>query len=238
VGLAARWRFRGDPLRADHAATRAALALCGLLSEQEIHRFRHDAARCWTGVPASEPTWVRLLDGTLAAAALAELGEDDSVQRWRGTWTHLLGLRSGHRPACLFTPLAVGGAWAPAWEHAAASALGHLLGWGGEADWPALRQRALGAAARGPARHEDERLIAASRIWAAALADQQALRILTRPTVSRDPLAVALDGVASALAARPPSSHAPTCSLSARAPAPAAGRSTDQRRSVVAAEER
>ncbi len=110
--------------------------------------------RCWAGVPASEPTWVRLLDGTLAAAALAELGEDDCVQRWRGTWTQLLGLRNGHRPSCLYTPLAVGGAWAPAWEHAAASALGHVLGWGGEDDWPALRQRARSApphvARRGP----------------------------------------------------------------------------------------
>jgi hypothetical protein len=201
-------------------------------------------------VPASEPTWVRLLDGTLAAAALAELGDDDCVQRWRGTWNQLLGLRNGHRPACLYTPLAVGGAWAPAWEHAAASALGHVLGWGGDADWPALRQRALGAAARGPARHDDERLIAASRIWATALADEQALRILTRPTVSRDPLAVALDGVASALVAgpSPTSSPAPSPASSPvpspmssppdRPPGLGGGHGTNQRRSAVAAEER
>ena len=192
---------------------------------------------------------MRLLDGTLAAAALAELGEDDCVQRWRGTWTQLLGLRNGHRPSCLYTPLAVGGAWAPAWEHAAASALGHVLGWGGDADWPALRQRALGAAARGPARPEDERLIAASRIWATAMADEQALRILTRPTVSRDPLAVALDGVASALVAgpSPTSTPTPTPSTSTRSPSPSSGpqqvldgegRRTDQHRSAVAAEER
>ena len=236
--MALRWR----PAPGRQRARPAPRCRCGVASPSGRRRtFRQEADRRWSGVPASEPTWVRLLDGTLAAAALAELGEDACVQRWGGTWTQLLGLRKGHRPSCLYTPLAVGGAWAPAWEHAAASALGHVLGWGGDADWPALRQRALGAAARGPARPEDERLIAASRIWATAMADEQALRILTRPTVGRDPLAVALDGVASALVAGPspsPSSPSPSPSSGPQQVLQHTTRSTDQHRSAVAAEER
>ena len=113
VGVAARWRFGGDPLRVDGAPARAALSLWGCLTEREAQEFRQEADRRWSGVPTSEPSWVRLLDGTLAAAALAELGDDASVQRWGGASTQLLGLRKGHRPSCLYTPLAVGGAGRP-----------------------------------------------------------------------------------------------------------------------------
>ena len=54
----------------------------------------------------------------------------------------------------------------------------------------------------GPAEPEDERLIAAGRIWAVSQGDAQAAKILRRPTVGRDALAVALDHLAIALAGR------------------------------------
>ncbi|HYD08544.1 MAG TPA: hypothetical protein VEA78_00470, partial [Acidimicrobiales bacterium] len=54
-----------------------------------------------------------------------------------------------------------------------------------------------GAAARGTAHRADERMIAASRIWAGLVGDEAAARILARPTVRRDELAIALDTFAS-----------------------------------------
>ena len=104
----------------------------------------------------------------------------------------VFALRGGHRPSCAYAPLAVAGPWAPAWEHAAATALAGATGSPVE-DWPALRQRALGAAARGPSRPDDERLIAAGRIHARLAGDHAASRILDRPTLGADPLAAALD---------------------------------------------
>ena len=71
VAVVARGRGGGDPLRRDQAPLRAALALWGLLSPGQVEDLRADARRQWTGVPNSEPGWVRLLDGTLAAGALA-----------------------------------------------------------------------------------------------------------------------------------------------------------------------
>ena len=82
------------------------------------------------------------------------------------------------------------------WEHAAATALARSAGWVGDEDWTALRARVLGAAARGAAAPRDDRLIAAGRLWLACVDDDQAVRILARPTVGRDPLAGALDAVA------------------------------------------
>jgi hypothetical protein len=77
------------------------------------------------------------------------------------------------------------------------------MGWVGDADWTALRTRALGASARGSEHPHDERLIAAARIWLAFVDDPRAAPLLARPTVRHDPLAVALDRLASRLAADP-----------------------------------
>jgi hypothetical protein len=201
VAAVARWRASGDPLRRDQAPIRAALALWGLLSPSQVQDLRDDADRQWTGVPNSEPGWVRLLDGTLVAAALGDLGDAAAVARWQVTLASILSLRDGHRPACAYTPLALPGPWAPAWEQAAAAGLAAVLDWPGD-EWPALRQRGLGAAARGPSRPLDERLIAAGRVSARLAGDVTACRILDRPTVGADPLAVALDLVAGAVGVR------------------------------------
>ena len=75
------------------------------------------------------------------------------------------------------------------------------MGWIGDDDWPALRARALGASARGTEHPHDERLIAAARIWLVFVDDPRAAPLLARPTVQHDPLAVALDRVATRLAA-------------------------------------
>ena len=181
VGLLARVRRGGDPFRVDHAHTRAALALVGDLDAEAARRFVEDARRSPVGVPASEPTWVRTLDATLAAAALDELGESSAGGRWAAALDGPLRLRRGHRPAWWWSPLGVAAGRCLDWEHAAATAIAHSRGWIGSEDWPALRQRVLGAAARGSGRRDDERLIAAGRVWLAQVDDAAASRVLDTP---------------------------------------------------------
>jgi hypothetical protein len=196
VGLVARFRRGGDPFRVDHAHARAALALVGDLDAEATRRFVEDAARSPVGVPASEPTWVRILDATLASAALDELGESSAARHWASAMDGPLRLRRGHRPAWWWSPLGIAAGRCLDWEHAAATAIAHSRGWIGGEDWPALRQRVLGAAARGSGRRDDERLIAAGRVWLALVDDAAATRVLIRPSVRHDPLAVALDRLA------------------------------------------
>lgn len=193
VGFAARLRRSGDPFRTDHAAARAALALTDQLDADAAARFVADARRSPVGVPASEPTWIRPLDATLAALALAQLGDDDASRRWAAALQGPLAERRGHRPAWWWTPLGVAAGRCLDWEHAATTALAHEQGWIDDADWVHLRRRVLGAAARGSSRRDDERLIAAGRVWLALVDDAPAERIVGRPTVRHDPLAVALD---------------------------------------------
>ncbi len=201
VGLAARGRSPRRGLAVDHAAPRAALLLSGALDDDAVVRFLDDCRRSRAGVPASEPTWVRLLDGTLAAVAARTAGDDEAPARWAAMLGGPLALRRGHRPVCWWTPLGVRIGSAPLWEHAAATAIARAQGWIGDDDWAVLRPRLLGAAARGTAQIDDERAIAAGRLWLACLDDEQAARILTRPTVQHDPLAVALDRLATRVAA-------------------------------------
>lgn len=193
IGLAARLRRGGDPFRTDHAPARAALALTGVLDAAAVARFSADAGRSPLGVPASEPTWVRPLDATLAALALERVGDDEAPRRWADALRGPLAARRGHRPSWWWTPLGVAAGRCLDWEHAAATALAHERGWIDGGDWQHLRRRVLGAAARGSSRRDDERLIAAGRIWLALVDDPAAERIVARPTVRHDPLAVALD---------------------------------------------
>lgn len=201
VGVVARWRCGGDPFRRDHAHARTALSLTGALAAAESDAFVRDAGRNLLGVPCSEPGWVRPLDGTLSALALARAGHPAAADAWAAALGGELGLRRGHRPAWWWTPLGVGAGAAPAWEHAAATALARA---GGllvdDRDWHALRARALGAAARGGELPDDERLIAAARVWLALVDDPEVARIVARPGVRRDPLACALDRLATAVA--------------------------------------
>jgi hypothetical protein len=204
VGIAARARIGGDPLRRDHAHARAALSLAGALDDASAHAFRTDAARSMMGVPASEPGWVRLVDGTLAAIALERSGDAEAGARWARTLNGPFELRHGHRPAALWTPIGLRGPRGATWEQAAATGLARAQGWiAVDDDWLALRTRALAAAARGNAIADDERLVAACRIWLRFVDDDQAARILGRVTVHRDPIAVALDAVATSLAPDP-----------------------------------
>ena len=211
IGLFARGR-RGDPFAVDHAAARAALALTGRLDDAAMARFADDARGAAAGVPASEPTWVRPLDATLAAIALQAAGHDAAGRRWAAMLAGPFALRHGHRPGAWWTPLGIRLGSAPVWEHAATSALARAHGWCDDADWRVLRPRLLGAAARGTAVAVDERSIAAARLWLVFVDDEQAARILARPTVHRDPLAVALDRLATTLAATSAHSAAPAAS--------------------------
>ncbi len=199
IGLFARGRH-GDPFAVDHAAARAALALTGQLDQAALERFACDADGAAAGVPASEPTWVRPLDATLAAIALHAVGHEAVGRRWAAMLAGPFALQRGHRPDAWWTPLGIRLGSAPVWEHAATSALARTHGWCGDADWHVLRPRLLGAAARGTAVAADERAIAAARLWLVHIDDEQAARILARPTVHRDPLAVALDRLATTLA--------------------------------------
>ncbi len=190
-------RRRGaGPVRVANPPAPPALALAGGLDAADLQRLVDESARSRAGVPASEPTWVRTLDATLAAAALDELGEPAAGQRWGAMLEGPIALRRGHRPAWWWSPLGIAGGRVLDWEHAAATAIAHSRGWIGAGDWWALRKRVLGAAARGSTRRADERLIAAGRVWLALVHDPDAERIVSRPTVNRDPLAVALDRLA------------------------------------------
>ena len=200
VGIAARARFGGDPLRVDHAHVRATLSLVGHLEPEAVTAFRADAAKSLLGVPASEPGWVRLLDGTLAALALQFAGDSAAGERWSTALSGPFQLRRGLRPAAWWTPLAVRGPRGATWEHAAAAGLARSVGWiTTDDDWTAVRTRALAAAARGTALADDERLVAAARLWLPFVDDAQAARIIARVTVHRDPVAIALDAVATSL---------------------------------------
>jgi hypothetical protein len=202
IGLLARARRGAEPFEVDHAAPRAALALTGQLSADGLRRFHDDAVGAAAGVPASEPTWLRPLDATLAAAALTTAGHRDIGDAWAGMLAGPLALRRGHRPACWWTPLGIRIGSAPVWEHAATTAIARTQGWCGDDDWAALRPQLLGAAARGSGIAHDERAIAAGRLWLVHVRDEQAARILARPTVQRDALAVALDRLATRLASQ------------------------------------
>ena len=177
-----------------------ALALHGLLDDAALDLFRSDASRSLVGVPASEPGWVRLLDGTLAAIALQRAGDPHVGERWSATLHGPFALRHGHRPGALWTPLAIRGPRSATWEHAAATGLARAEGWlQTDDDWHALRTRTLAAAARGNVVADDERLVAAARIWLRFVDDEQASRIVGRVTIHRDPIAVSLDAVAASL---------------------------------------
>jgi hypothetical protein len=203
VGFIARGRRGGDPFRIDHAQARAALALNGRLSLDDTARFMADAADAPAGVPASEPGWVRPLDATLAAVALERAGDTDAGPRWTRMLRGSMSLRRGCRPAFWWTPLGVSAGSAPPWEHAAFTGIARAMRWVGDDDWTALRPRVLGAAARGTGSRHDERLIAGGRVWLAFVDDEQAARIVARPTVRHDPIAVALDRLANRLMADP-----------------------------------
>ncbi len=71
-----RWaRMRGgDPYQLAHAPLRAAMALGGMFDATQLARFRTDARAQHAGVPPSEPTWIRPLDGMLAALGAAIVG--------------------------------------------------------------------------------------------------------------------------------------------------------------------
>ncbi|WP_179469742.1 hypothetical protein [Mycolicibacterium vinylchloridicum] len=201
VGAVARWRFTGDPLRADHAHTRAAMMMCGLLDATGIEQLTADARRCRVGVPCSEPTWVRPLDATLVAVALEDAQDSAAAQRWRLALAGPFAIRRGHRPAWWWSPLGLSAGKCRDWEHALVTAIAHSRGWTDQQDWPALRQRVLGAAARGSERSDDERLVAAGRVWLNFVDDPAAAAVLYRPTVEHDPLAAAIDRLAEHLRA-------------------------------------
>ncbi len=167
-----------------------------------------DAERQAAGVAAEEPGWVRTLDATLTCTALQRIaGQTQPAARCATLLDSALALRHGHRPGSWWTPLGVAGPKLQPWEHAVTVAVAHadaLLDVDTlAADWIALRRRALGAAARGARSVSDERLVAASRLLAIATADRQAIDILARPTIGRDPLADALGCLTRAAADTP-----------------------------------
>ena len=190
VGVAARARVGGDPPLMRKVSPTVLLPASALL-----------------GVPASEPGWVRLLDGTLAALALHRCGDADAGERWSASLQGPFALRRGHRPSAFWTPLAVRGPRGATWEHAAATGLARSAGWlVTDDDWQAVRTRTLAAAARGSAVADDERLVAAGRIWLCFVDDPQAARVIGRVTIHRDPIAIALDRFATSLGPVSPTS--------------------------------
>jgi hypothetical protein len=204
VGVGARFRVSGDPMRTDHAHVRTALLLTGHLDESATRKMLDDADHAFAGVPSSEPGWTRLLDGTLAALALRRSGDEQVGERWSAALNGPFARRGQRRPGSLWTPLGLRGPSADTWEQSAATAVAYATGWLSNADdWAALRKRTLAAAARGNGVADDERLVAAGRIWLTSTHDEEASRILERVTIRRDPLAVALDALAASLRTNP-----------------------------------
>ena len=102
-------------------------------------------------------------------------------------------LKRGHRPAMCWVPLGMPLGQGTLWEQTLAMGLARQYGWCGDEDWFAIRAGLLGAAARGVQVIEDERAIAAGRLWLNWIDDEQATRILKRPTVKYDPIAKAIE---------------------------------------------
>jgi hypothetical protein len=128
----------------------------------------------------------------------------------------LFGERAArHRPAAWWTILGIRTGAAAQWEHVVATGVARALGPVGDDEWPALRRRALGAAARGAADAHDERVSAGARLWLADV-DDQAAPIIARPTVRHDPLATAVDHLALQLAAAPDLPRPPSAVAGAR----------------------
>lgn len=228
VCLLAHGRWPGDPFARDNAPMRAALILRphpptpspGFAGEGEPGRRRArlghsgrdesvadgalaDSWRSALGMPASEPGWVGLLDGTLLAAALTARGHAEAGERWAFVLGRWFALNRGHRPEARHDFLGLSRARAPGWEHATATVIAAAHGWcDAAAEWQALRRPVLGAIGRGGRTQEDNRLVAAGRCWEALVGDTEAGRLLRRVTSSpRDPIAQALDGIAGALRA-------------------------------------
>jgi hypothetical protein len=194
IAFVARGRHGPGALQRDHAALRTAYAAVG--NARHVEALVADGDRQASGVAASEPGWVRLVDGALAAAVLADRGHHDPARRWIAELDHGFAMTRGHRPSQRWTPLGMSVGRAADWEQALATAIAHTRGWIDAADWTSLRARVLGAAARGTENANDERLIAAGRLWLATVDDAEASRIVARPTVRHDPLACAIDALA------------------------------------------
>lgn len=190
-------RFRFGPVRSrDHGPARAAMLVSGGLDSAQHGALLAEAQAAPGGVVASEPGWVRLLDGTLTAIALDRHGDTEALARWDRMLGQHLEVRRGHRPESWWTPLGVRVGKAPAWEHATATALATAAGCGAARDWSHLRQATFAAAARGTTTPARERLVAAGRIWAELEDDDEARRVLSRPTIDADPIAMALNAIA------------------------------------------
>ena len=98
IDVVARGRLVTPPLTVDHGPARAALLALGCLDPSARSRLLDEAAGAPGGVPASEPGWVRLLDGSLVAVALWQAGDRDGLTRWKTMLDGPLALRRGHRP--------------------------------------------------------------------------------------------------------------------------------------------
>ena len=143
-------RWRPDAHRS-RARARRARRSTGQLDDAGAGSVPHATRpRRSLGVPASEPGWVRLLDGTLAALALERPATRGAASGGRPSLDGPFRLRRGHRPAAFWTPLGVRGPRGATWEHAAATGLARAAGWiATDDDWQAVRTRTLAAAARG-----------------------------------------------------------------------------------------
>ncbi len=198
-----RWSHAGDR---DNAHLRAALILGDTDRRGSVAQAATlDARTSRLAVPASEPGWVGLLDGTLLTAALQLNGDAVAGARWAFVLDRWFGLHRGHRPGARHDFIGVTRERAPAWEHATATAIAAASGWcEPTTEWQALRRQVFGAIGRGGRTPNDNRLVAAGRCWAALMQDDEAETLLRRVTSSpRDPLAQALDSLAAALQANP-----------------------------------
>lgn len=204
IGLLARGRSGADPFHRDHSHARAARLACGLDGAAAASSLAADAARSPMGLPCAEPGWVRPLDATLAALVLHARGDDTSLHSLRAALEGPWQRRGRRRPAWTWTPAMVSAGTALPWEHATTTALARAAGALAHTDdLELLRRRMLGAAARHTGHPDDERLVAAARLWLTQADDPELRRVVERRSPGTDPMAAAITAVAAALAARP-----------------------------------
>lgn len=204
VNAWARFRLQGDCLRLAHAPLRAMMLQAGMLNPTQTQAFVSECRQSLSGVPDSEPTWVRPLDGMLAALALDALGEDDAIERWMKVFETRFPLQHGRRAGAMHSPSMITIGTCPLWQHAASSAIARQKGWlRADDDWAHLRAKCLGAAASGGSDAESLRFIAAGRLWAKLTNDSEATEILERRTLTGDSLAEAFDSLSSCAGVSP-----------------------------------
>ena len=172
VALVARWHLGGDPLR---GTTPRCAPRWPSGARSRRSRWRISAPMPATNGPACPPAspggcgcWTARSPRSPSTRSASRRRSE----RWQVVTGSVFALRGGHRPSCAYAPLAVAGPWAPDVGARGRHCPRRSHGARRSRTGPPCASARLGAAARGPSRPDDERLIAAGRIHARLAGDR------------------------------------------------------------------